>query len=129
MKKQTKFLMAATASMVMSLSTVFTGMAATGWVDNGTNWVYYSTDGTLASNQWVKSGDYMYWIQPNGVMGTNMWINNNEKWYYMGEDGASVKGWKEINGKWYFFYDDFTMAASTMVDSYRVGRDGAWVQN
>ncbi len=129
MKKQTKFLMAATASMVLALSSAFTGLAATGWVNNGTNWQYYSSNGTLASNQWVISGGRWYWIEASGVMGTNMWINNQDKWYYVGEDGASVKGWKEINGKWYFFYDDFTMATNTMVDSYKVGKDGAMIEN
>lgn len=128
MKKQVRFLAAATASVVLSLSSAITGLAATGWVNNGNTWHYYKADGSLATNQWVKSGERWYWIQTNGVMGTNMWINNQDKWYYVGEDGASTKGWKAINGKWYFFYDDFTMATSTMVDSYRIGKDGAMVE-
>ena len=26
------------------------------------------------------------------------------KWYYAGADGALVKGWKQIGGKWYYFF-------------------------
>lgn len=128
-KRRVKFLAAAGASAVLSLTSAITGLAATGWVNNGNNWQYYKADGTVAANQWVKSGEYWYWIEASGVMGTNMWINNQNQWYYVGEDGASVKGWRQINGKWYFFFNDFTMATNTMIDSYKVGKDGAWVES
>lgn len=128
MKKSVKVLLATTAATVFALSSAVTGLAATGWVQNGSNWQYYSADGTMASNRWVISGDYWYWIGDNGVMATNKWINNQDKWYFVDENGASAKGWKAINGKWYFFYDDFTMAVNTTVDSSRVGKDGAMIE-
>lgn len=34
-------------------------------------------------------------------------------------------GWKQISGKWYYFYADGSMAVSTKVDGYKVGTDGA----
>lgn len=34
-------------------------------------------------------------------------------------------GWKQIGGKWYYFYPDGSMAADTKIDGYEIGRDGA----
>ena len=34
-------------------------------------------------------------------------------------------GWKQINGKWYYFYKDGSMAVNTKIDDYEVGSDGA----
>lgn len=128
MKKRSRIFAAVTASVVLTLSSAITGLAATGWVQSGNNWNYYKADGSMATNQWVKSGERLFWIEPNGVMATNKWVNNQDKWYFVDEAGASALGWKEINGKHYFFYDDFTMAVDTTIDSYKVGKDGAWVK-
>ena len=126
--KKSRFLAVTAASLMLTVASAVTSLAATGWQAEGNNWRYYKADGSAAVNQWVKSGDYWYWIGSNGIMGTNMWINNQEKWYYVGEDGASVKKWKQISGKWYFFYDDFTMASNTTIDSYRLGKTGAMIE-
>ena len=34
-------------------------------------------------------------------------------------------GWKQIDGKWYYFYADGSMAVNTTIGSYQVGADGA----
>lgn len=34
-------------------------------------------------------------------------------------------GWKQIDGKWYYFYADGTMAVNTTIDGYTIGSDGA----
>ena len=34
-------------------------------------------------------------------------------------------GWKQIDGKWYYFYTDGTMAVNTTIDGYAIGSDGA----
>ena len=34
-------------------------------------------------------------------------------------------GWKQISGKWYYFYADGSMAANTEIDGYQIGPDGA----
>lgn len=132
MKKQGKVLAALAASVALTFSSAITGYAATGWVQNGGNWTYYSSNGQQASNQWVISDGRWYWIEPNGMMATNKWVcnpaNHVDKWYYLGPDGASVRSWYYINDKWYFFYDDFTMAADTKVDSYTIGKDGAMIE-
>ena len=53
------------------------------------------------------------------------WTQNaTGRWqYYQG--GKPVTGWKQIGGKWYYFYVDGTMAADTKIDGYEIGPDGA----
>lgn len=127
MKKQVKAAAALTAALIMALSTAMTSFAETGWVQRGNAWYYYHADGSMATNQWVKSNSGLFWIQPDGTMGTNMWVKNGDNWYYVDGSGESVTGWHEIGGKWYYFYRDFTMASDTLIDSYKVGKDGAWI--
>jgi hypothetical protein len=38
-------------------------------------------------------------------------------------------GWQSINGKWYYFNIDLTMAINTTTpDGYKIGPDGTWMQ-
>lgn len=78
------------------------------------------------ANGWVQndSGEWSYYKNGEPVKG---WLSNEQKWYWL--DKVSGKmfsgGWKQIEGKWYYFYADGSMAVSTKVDGYEVGADGA----
>ena len=37
-----------------------------------------------------------------------------------------VTGWKQLQGKWYYFHGDGTMAASEWISGYWLGKNGAW---
>lgn len=100
---------------------------ADGWVRSGESWNYYKSDGTMASNQWIKSGDVLFWIQEDGTMAVNTWLESGDEKYWLDGSGAAVTGWQEIDGKWYYFQEDNTMATDMTIDSYYVGKDGAWV--
>ncbi|MGG1340273.1 cell wall-binding protein [Bacillus toyonensis] len=39
----------------------------------------------------------------------NSWVNVSDVYYYAGSDGFLLKGWKEIEGKTYYFKDDYSM--------------------
>lgn len=42
------------------------------------------------------------------------WLLDGNTWYWLESDGRPFAGgWKQINGKWYFFYPDGTMAEGT----------------
>ena len=65
----------------MALGTSFTAYAADGW--------------TKTNDQWT----YIY----NGQVHTG-WLQTSEGWYYMDlADGHMTTGFKQIDGKWYFF--------------------------
>lgn len=129
MKRHFKVLTAMTAAAVLTFSSAIVSFAQAGWIQDGGSWRYYNSDGSMASDQWIKSDGYWYWLNPDGTMGINMWINSKGKWYYVNETGAAVTGWKQIGDKWYYFYDDTTMAVNDNISGDRVGYDGAWIPN
>ena len=124
----------------------------TGWIQSGSTWHYYNSQGQMVRNAWV--GDY--WVGADGKMATNSWVDNNK--YYVGSNGAWVKdakkseekktGWVSNGGAWYYYNAqgqmvrnawagsywlgvDGKMATNSWVDNgrYYVGASGAWVQN
>lgn len=115
-------------TVIFFLAMTVTAYAKTGWVYNGSAWNYYSADGTLAENQWLKDGDSLFWIQGDGTMLVNEWHQDGKIWYWFDASGCAVTGWQQINGKWYYFFEDHTMATSQYINSYYVGKDGAWIQ-
>lgn len=126
--KKTKGLAVLVMVIAMTLSSAFAGFAQTGWVANDGVWNYYSSNGKKAANQWVKNGDTLFWIEEDGAMAVNKWHKDGTHWYWLDGSGEAVTGWKEIDGKWYFFNDDNTMATDTTIGSYYVGKDGAWTK-
>ena len=59
----------------------------------------------------------------------DQWRKDNRGWWYQLNDGSYPQSsWKQINGKWYYFFEDHTMAVSQYINSYYVGKDGAWIQ-
>ena len=79
-----------------------------------------------AANGWQQndSGQWNYYRNGESVKG---WLSEDQKWYWLDKvTGIMFAGdWKQIDGKWYYFYADGSMAVSTKVDGYEVGADGA----
>jgi len=50
--------------------------------------------------------------------------NHIGSWQYM-KNGKPATGWKEIDGKWYYFYENGSMAVNTVIDGREIGPDGA----
>ena len=75
---------------------------------------------------WVQndSGEWSYYKDGEPVKG---WFANDQKWYWMDKTTGKMfsGGWKQIEGKWYYFCADGSMAVSTKVDGYEAGTDGA----
>ena len=128
--KMKRFLAAFLMLAILLTGLTVTASAETGWVKKDGLWYYYKADGTLLKNDWVQSSGKWYYLgsegvmvtddvleindkyyafDKNGVMAANSWyekIYNEDasNWFYSGADGALVKGWKQIKGKWYYFH-------------------------
>ena len=83
------------------------GSLKTGWVKDDTgNWRFYSGN-TLLVGWW------------------DIGANGNNKRYYFDTYGNMISGkWLQIDGKWYYFYADGSLAKSTKIDGYEVDENG-----
>ena len=70
-----------------------------------------------AVNGWQQndSGRWNYYRNGESVKG---WLSEDQKWYWLDKvTGIMFAGdWKQIDGKWYYFYADGTMAVNTASD-------------
>ena len=105
----------------------------TGWIQNGSTWYHYNSQGQMEKNKWVGN----YWLGSDGRMATNSWVDNNK--YYVGADGYWVKdaqrpGWTQKSGSWYHYDNKGNLTKNAWVGNYWLGSDGkmamnSWVDN
>jgi glucan-binding YG repeat protein len=70
------------------------------------NWLYKKADGTLATG-WTLIGN---------------------DWYYFDLTGAMKTGWlQDASGKWYYLKESGVMAKNTVINGYKIGPDGTYV--
>ena len=78
------------------------------------------------ANGWQQndSGQWSYYRNGKPVKGL---LSDDQKWYWLDKATGMMfaGGWKQIDGKWYYFYTDGTMAVNTTIDGYTIGSDGA----
>ncbi len=78
-----------------------------------------------AAQGWGQNHSGSRQYQKNGKAATG-WLYDDKQWYWLGESGWMFHGgWKQIDGKWYYFYADGPMAANTVIDGRQIGSDGA----
>ena len=80
----------------------------TGWVQYSGHWMYYNTDGSYLKSNWKSVNSIWYYFDQNGWMVTG-WMPLSSGKYYLnptknsdGVEGAMLKGYKQIDGKWYY---------------------------
>lgn len=141
-------------SILMLMLSTLTVLAAEGWSQSGSTWIYYNSNGSTVKNEWRKGADnlwryldssgYMavnswvedeYYVDANGLLVADKWMklpdqkNNSDEyvWYYFGSSGKIVSDtWKKIDNKWYYFDSDGVMQTGWVdEDKYYIGSDGA----
>lgn len=102
------------------------GKAFTGWQTiDGTKY-YFEADGALKTG-WVKdSSSWRYYTGKKAAVGwKKISSDGGTKRYYFTSDGIMVSGkWLKLDGKWYYFNADGSLAVSTKVDGYKVYENG-----
>ena len=74
------------------------------WVNTGETLWSYLENGRPARNSWQRINGSMYHFDSTGIMETG-WCDDGTGIRYLNSNGSLVTGWKEIDGRWYFFED------------------------
>ena len=101
-----------------------------GWVKDNNGWYYVKGNGIKAVGEWITDNGETYWIQSDHYMAKG-WKELDGKWYYFCSTGSLAKNvWKAgANGIWYYLGQDGVMLTNTTTpDGYKVGADGAWIR-
>lgn len=99
----------------------------TWFYDKNTNKDYYlQADGTMATG-WLLNNGYWYYLDYSGARQYG-WILRNGEWYYLDSTGIMKTGWiKDLTGKYYYLNSNGAMVKNKIIDGYKLGNDGAWV--
>jgi hypothetical protein len=62
----------------------------------------------------------------NSIKANAEWRQNTSGWWYT-EGTSYATGWREIEGKWYYFYSSGYMAFNTTIDGYALSSSGQWI--
>ena len=116
MKSKNTWLAIPCAAMLLAAGSVMTTQAATGWVMEGEEWVYYNGDGTKATDVFKKSGNNWYYLDSDGSMVYSSVVEVNDDYYYVNSAGAMVTNeWRAVDNEdagssegepdqwWYYF--------------------------
>lgn len=59
------------------------------------------------------------------------WKQDSKGWWYQEDNGSyPVSKWREVGGKQYYFgVDGYMLSNTTTPDGYKVGADGAWIED
>ena len=84
------------------------GERYTGWHQIGGKWYYFATgNGIMYHDRIMHLDGKAYCFRKSGEMAIGWYETTDSlgrpEWFYCGPDGVVCKGWKEINGKWYYF--------------------------
>lgn len=64
----------------------------------------------------------------NPIGASAEWRQDSTGWWYS-EGSSWATGWRQLNGKWYYFNTSGYMAHDTVIGEYKIGSDGAWIQD
>lgn len=98
------------------------GKMLTGWQWLGNQWYYLHTEETARTKAGMKEG----------AMASGWHFDpGHQKWFYLDAGGAMVAGWREIDGKWYYFNpvpdgQRGIMLTDAWIDGWYVDKNGVW---
>lgn len=106
------------------------------WANINGNWWAFGADGYIKTG-WAQDGKDNRWYQIDANTGMKTGWHFDEAgdkhWYYLDPvSGEMLAGWRQIDGKWYYFAEVTGGPLGSMYqnaqtpDGYRVGADGAW---
>lgn len=108
------------------------------WQKDHKGWWYKNADGSYPKSTWRElpwnGKQDWYYFGDDGYMMSGIlkltWLNKEDT-YYLNASGQMQIGWQNIDGKWYYFYENTdashvkgSMAISTKIGAYEVDAKG-----
>lgn len=79
-----------------------------------------------ASAEWKQ--DFNGWWNKEESSWSVGWKEIDGKWYYFDNNGYMKTGWVQYDNKWYYLYNDGSMAKNITIEGYILDSNGAWIQ-
>lgn len=116
-------------SIIHNVTPVTSGTPLSNTIDNKN--ITTTSAAITVSNQtakgWILTKDNVWtYILDDGTKKTG-WLNSNGTWYYLDEKGAMKTGWINYNDTWYYCNSSGAMLNDTIINGYKLGLDGAWI--
>lgn len=88
---------------------VFSSVIYAGWVQNGTDYMYYNdTNGNYVINNWIQTSDGYYYMNGQGRL-TRGWARIGNDYYYFNDNGLMQTGFVSAGGYNYYLNTDGKM--------------------
>lgn len=99
------------------------------WKQTAKGWQFLKADGTLYYNTWIYVAGKWYWLEADGVMIQGWKDVNGKRYYFRPVSGDMAIGWILDGSQWYYTDTDGHMLSSTVTpDGYTVDENGIWLQ-
>lgn len=73
------------------------------------DYCYKNYTSVQGSGSWKKNSKGWWWEYPDGTYPTDKWLKIDNRWYWFNKSGYCVKGYQTIDGKKYYFAEDYAM--------------------
>ena len=80
-----------------------------------------------ATAEWKQNSNG--WWNTEGSSWSVGWKEIDGKWYYFDNNGYMKTGWLQDDGKWYYLNSSGAMAKNTTINGYILDSDGLWIQS
>lgn len=84
------------------------------------------SNSTGVSASWRQ--DSLGWWNTEGNSYSTGWKQIDGKWFYFNSQGYMKTGWINDGGKYYYLFPNGSMAYNTTISGYTVDSNGVWVQ-
>ena len=104
----------------------YIGVLTSGWQLIEGEW-YYFDSATMAAVAGERTISHVpYEFEETGKLVSGVWMNAFTGWRYYYGPSCYVKGWYEIDGEWYYFYNSYRSTGVKFVASQAISTTKLW---
>lgn len=126
MKKLIRGVLALALMLAFSLCSVTPALAARdgSWQRDDDGWRYIQNDEAITG--WLTLDNTFFYFGEDDLMVTGWQPIGSSRYYFTSEGVMVWGGWAQIDGAWYYFYDNGELATNCSIGGYSVDENGAY---